>query len=159
MRTKLFMVIMLMSISSVLFAQTEEVVVKKMHNKQQMGPQKDKMREAVQGLNLTDVQKESFKAGMIATQKNLQPLKNELGEAEAHQKTLVTAEKTDLAAINKNIEQIGALRIEMAKIQIKNRMEMRAQLNDEQRLKFDNFNPKMRDGKGPKGPKGMKGMK
>jgi hypothetical protein len=38
-------------------------------------------------------------------------------------------------------------------------MEMRAQLNDEQRLKFDNFNPKMRDGKGPKGQKGPKGMK
>ncbi len=156
MRTKILMAIMLMSISSVLFAQTEEVVVKKMYNRQQMGPQKDKMREAVQRLNLTDVQKESFKAGMIATQKKLQPLKNELGEAEAHQKTLVTSEKSDLAAINKNIEQIGALRIEIAKIQIKNRMEMRAQLNDEQRLKFDNFNPKMRDGKGPKGPKGMK---
>jgi len=156
MKIKIFMIILLMSISSVLFAQTEEVVVKKMHNKQQMGPQKDKIRESIQELNLTDVQKESFKAGMIATQKKLQPLKNELGEAEAHQKTLVTSEKPDLAAINKNIEKIGALRIEMAKIQIKNRMEMRAQLNDEQRLKFDNFNMLGKEGKEPKGPKGMK---
>ena len=159
MRTKIFMVIMLMSISAVLFAQTDEVVVKKMHKQQHMGPGMNERRDAVQGLNLTDVQKESFKAGMIATQKKLQPLKNELGEAEAHQKTLVTAEKPDLNAINKNIEKIGTIKMEMAKIMIKNRMELRAQLNDEQRLKFDNFNPKMRDGKGQKGPKGPKGMK
>jgi Spy/CpxP family protein refolding chaperone len=156
MRTKIFMVVLLMSISAVLFAQTEEVVVKKMHKQQQMGPKMEQRRDAVQGLNLTDAQKEAFKAGMIATQKKLQPLKNELGEAEAHQRTLVTAEKPDLAAINKNIEKIGALKVEMAKVQIKNRMEMRAQLNDEQRLKFDNFRMHERDGKGPKGPKGMK---
>lgn len=149
------MLILMMSISAILFAQQEEIVVKKVQGKQ-MKSQMKEHRGPFQELNLTDAQKQSFKAGMIATQKKLQPLKNELGEAEAHQKTLVTSEKPDLAAINKNIEQIGALRIEMAKIQTKNRMEMRAQLNEEQRLKFDNFNPKMRDGKGTKGPKGMR---
>ena len=47
----------------------------------------------------------------------------------AHQKTLMTAEKTDLAAINKNIEKIGGLKIEMAKIKAKNHLDLRAQLN------------------------------
>lgn len=158
MRTKIFMVIMLMSFSVVLFAQKEGVVKKKMHNRQQMGPRMDQRRNAQQGLNLTDVQKESFKTGMIATQKKLQPLKNELGELEARQRTLTTTDKPDFKAVNKNIEKIGELRVEMAKIQIQNRMEMRAQLNDEQRLKFDNVRMHQRDGKGPKGPKGQKGM-
>ncbi len=36
---------------------------------------------------------------------------------------------------------------------------MRAQLNDEQRLKFDMFKEGMRHHKGMKGPRGPKGMK
>lgn len=89
------------------------------------------------GMNLTAEQKEVFKKSMMALHKQIQPLRNEMGEAEAHQKTLISAEKPDMAAINKNIEKIGALRIEMAKIQAKHHIEMRAQLTDEQRLKFD----------------------
>ena len=84
---------------------------------------------------------------MMATQKQLQPLRNALGEAEAHQKTLVTAEKPDFGAINKNIEKIGGIRVEMAKIQTKNRLDLRAQLTDEQKLKFDLFKHGMRQWK------------
>jgi Spy/CpxP family protein refolding chaperone len=90
---------------------------------------------------------------MLATQKQIQPIRNELGEANARQKTLTTAEKPDLNAINKNIEKIGALKVEMAKIQAKHRLEMRAQLTDEQRLKFDaHKGMRMQD----RGQKGMK---
>ena len=99
---------------------------------------------------------------MIVLHKQLQPLRNQLGEAEAHQKTLMTAEKSDLGAINKNIEKMGELKVQMAKIQAKQRLEMRAQLTDEQRLKFDLFRENMKNGKGPKGMKdgkGPKGMK
>jgi Spy/CpxP family protein refolding chaperone len=105
------------------------------------------------GLNLTDAQKEAFKQSMLATQKQIQPIRNELGEANARQKTLTTAEKPDLNAINKNIEKIGALKVEMAKIQAKHRLEMRAQLTDEQRLKFDAHKGKMMQGKGQRGMK------
>ena len=66
-------------------------------------------------------------------------------------KTLTTAEKPDFAAINKNIDKIGAVRIEMVKIQTKHRLEMRAQLTDEQKLKFDLFKGKMKQGKRPGG--------
>jgi Spy/CpxP family protein refolding chaperone len=81
----------------------------------------------------------------------VQPLRNELGEAEAHQKTLMTTEKPDLAAINKNIEKIGAIKIEMAKIHAKNRLDMRAQLTDEQRVKFDMQREKRSRGERPEG--------
>ena len=149
MKAKLFMVVMLMSLSAVLVAQVDNLP-----GKFQKRPGRDvqmhELKGAIRGLNLTDAQKESFKASTIAIQKQLQPLRNELGEAEAHQKTLETAEKPDFNAINKNIEKIGGLRIEMAKIQTKHRLEMRAQLTDEQKLKFDLFKENMKHGKGPK---------
>ena len=155
MRTKIFMVVMLMSLSTILIAQTAETGKGKFRGMQHPGMQMNQMHKGLQGLNLTDAQKEAFKANVLATQKQLQPLRNALGEAEAHQKTLVTAEKPDFGAINKNIEKIGEIRIEMAKIQTKNRLEMRAQLTDEQKLKFDLFKEGMKHGKGPKGAKGM----
>jgi len=156
MKAKLFMVVMLMSLSAVLVAQVDDNVPSKFQKRPGKDVQMHELKGAIHGLNLTDAQKESFKASTIAIQKQLQPLRNELGEAEAHQKTLETAEKPDFNAINKNIEKIGGLRIEMAKIQTKHRLEMRAQLTDEQKLKFDLFKENMKHGKGPKGPKGMK---
>lgn len=156
MRAKILSIVLLMGLSAGLMAQTTE----KGSKKELRGPEKEmRMHEGergmANGLNLTDVQKEAFKQGMMAMQKQIQPLRNELGEAEAHQKTLVTAEKPDLSAINKNIEKIGALKIEMAKIKAKNHLDMRAQLTDEQRLKFDLGKGKMGREKGLKHSWGM----
>lgn len=148
MKTKILMLVVLLGVSAVLYAQPKG----QDENKPFHGQKGEMVRERgmsgpQNGLNLTDTQKEVFKQGMLAVQKQLQPLRNQLGEAEAHQKTLMTAEKPDLAAINKNIEKIGEIKVEMAKIQAKHRLEMRAQLNDEQRLKFDMFKHQMKDGK------------
>jgi Spy/CpxP family protein refolding chaperone len=147
---------LLVSLSAFLIAQT----TKNGHKRAFRGPQNEMrmnggQRGPANGLNLTDEQKAAFKQGMIDFQKQIQPLRNELGEAEAHQKTLVTAEKPDIAAINKNIEKIGALKIEMAKIQTKHHLDMRAQLTDEQKLKFDLFKGKLGQERGQNGPKGM----
>jgi Spy/CpxP family protein refolding chaperone len=151
MKAKILVIVLLMSLSAVLIAQTTENGPKKAFRGQ---PREMRMnngeRGPAQGLNLTDVQKEAFKQSMLTIQKQLLPLRNQLGEAEAHQKTLVTAEKPDLALINKNIEKIGAIKIEIAKIQTKNHLEMRSQLTDEQRLKFDLFAGKMLQQKGGK---------
>lgn len=154
MKTKVLVFTVLMSLSAVLVAQPVEKNGKKplrgqdkvlLMNHGQRGPEN--------GLNLTDAQKEAFKKSMLATQKQLQPIRNELGEVMAHQKTLTTAEKPDLNAINKNIEKIGALNVEMAKIQAKQRLEMRAQLTEEQRLKFDLHKGNMKQKNGQKGKK------
>lgn len=154
MKTKVLMFVVLMSMSAVLVAQPADKSGMKPVRQDHSLLMNEGKRGPANGLNLTDAQKESFKKGMMDVQKKLQPLRNELGEAKAHQKTLMTAEKPDLAAINKNIEKMGALKAEMEKIQVKNRLDMRAQLTDEQRLKFDL-------GKGNKmkkrGPKGMRG--
>lgn len=152
MKAKILSLVLLMSLTSVLVAQTTANGPKKDfkgHQKEMRMNNGD--RGPAKGLNLTDAQKDAFKVSMLAMQKQILPLKGELGEAEAHQKTLVTAEKPDLSAINKNIEKIGSLKVEMAKIKVKNHLDMRAQLTEEQRLKFDLMKGKMGHDKGGKG--------
>ncbi len=161
MKAKVLSMLLFVCLSVAVVAQTKETGSMKVmldHKQMQMnhGPM-----GPMQGLNLTDVQKEAFKKGMMAMQKQIQPLKGELGEAEAHQKTLMTAEKPDMGAIDKNIEKIASIRVQIAKIMAKHHMEMRAQLTDEQRLKFDLMKGKMGKDKGMRGrlgnAKGMKG--
>ena len=160
MKTKILALVVLISVSSVLIAQPDDRGNKMPFIERDRALLMEERPEGqVNGLNLTDEQKEAFKQGMIAVQKQMQPLRNQLGEAEAHQRTLMTAEKPDLKDINKNIEKIGEIKVEMAKLQAKYHLEMRAQLNDEQKLKFDMFKHQMRDGKGMKGTKGPKGQK
>jgi periplasmic protein CpxP/Spy len=99
-------------------------------------------------LNLTDEQKEAFKKIVLTMHQEIMPIRNEVGEAVAHQKTLTSADKPDFNAINKNIDKIGALKIEIAKIRTKGFLEMRAQLTDEQRLKLAAVKVKMKQAMG-----------
>lgn len=137
MKTKILMVVALLFLSGWIFAQPAE---KGGRNPKLLRAQ-DLLERAQKspgkGLDLTDAQKEAFKQISIAIRKQIRPLHNELGEAKARQKSLMEADKPDMGAINKNIEKMGALHVEIAKIQAKHRLEMRAQLTDEQKLKFD----------------------
>jgi Spy/CpxP family protein refolding chaperone len=150
MKTKVLMFVAVMSISVALVAQPAGWNQKKSFREADRTVRmNNEQRGMANGLNLTAEQKNAFKQSILAMQKQLQPIRNELGEAEARQKTLTTAEKPDLTAINKNIEKIGALKVEMAKIQAKYRLDIRAQLTDEQRLKFDMHRGKMDRAGGP----------
>lgn len=100
-------------------------------------------RENAKNDFLTQEQKESFKNLRIETEKELKPLKNELRELMARQQTLVTADKADLNAINKNIDKMSDVKAEMAKITAKQHQAIRSQLTEEQLLKFDNRRNKM----------------
>jgi Spy/CpxP family protein refolding chaperone len=107
-------------------------------------------------LNLTNEQKDAFKKILLAMQKEIKPIRNEIGEAAAHLKTLTSADKPDINAINKSIDKIGALKIEIAKIRLKNRLDMRALLTDEQRMKAEAMKAKMKRGMGQRfGRQGM----
>ena len=86
----------------------------------------------------TDEQQESIKNIRLETAKEVKPLRNKLNELAARQKTLTTAEKADMKAINKNIEEIGDVKTEIAKIQEKERQDIRSLLTEEQLLSFDN---------------------
>ena len=186
MKTKILMVVMLLGLSASLMAQSTEVVPKQQVKsnqvkmtkekmdafqaqrsarlnelKNKMGAQRGQMNGrmgAAMGLNLTDDQKKAFKESALALRKQIKPLKNELGEAVAHQKTLMDAEKSDLGAINKNIEKIAALKVDMAKAMVKFRLEMRSKLTEEQRAKLEMMRAKMQHGKGMKQGKEKRGM-
>jgi Spy/CpxP family protein refolding chaperone len=156
MKAKVLMTALLMGYSVFTMAQPSE---KEQQHCNQMGPDKEMLgKGGPQGpesdLNLTDEQKDAFKKSHLAMQKELQPLQNQLAEAKVHQRTLETSEKIDMDAVNKNIEKIGALKVQIEKIETKYRLDMRAQLTDEQRIMFDAHGPKMMDG-----PRMMEGSK
>ena len=152
MRTKVLMLVVLMGLTAALIAQpADNDSMKSFRGHAREMRMNENHRAPKNGLNLTDAQKEAFKQSRLDVQKQLQPLRNELGEVKAHQKTLMTAQKPDLNDINKNIEKMGDLRVDMAKIMVKHRLTLRSQLTDEQRLKFDNHQDRMRHQRGFKG--------
>ena len=159
MKTKILMLVVLMSCSAALIAQPADKDSKKSDRGQNKEMKmNDHQRGPNNGLNLTDAQRDAFKISMLEMQKQLKPLRNELGELKAHQKTLMTAEKPVINDINKNIDKIGTLRVEMAKIQTQHRLDMRAQLTEEQRLKFDMHKGRMMQQRGPEGMRQRRGM-
>ncbi|MEL7002773.1 MAG: Spy/CpxP family protein refolding chaperone [Bacteroidota bacterium] len=87
--------------------------------------------------DLTDEQNAKLKEIRLEGQKQKLPLRNELREKEARMKTLTTAENVDMKAINKLIEEIGAIKVKMAKIQAVQHQEVRNQLTEDQRVVFD----------------------
>lgn len=90
----------------------------------------------------TEEQQETMKQLRFETAKKVKPLKNELRELEAHQQTITTADKTDLNAINKNIEKMSEAKTEIAKIMAAQHQQVRSLLTEEQRIKFDNMKEK-----------------
>jgi Spy/CpxP family protein refolding chaperone len=94
----------------------------------------DRMKDM---LDLTEEQQTQIKNLRTNQQKAMLPLKNELGEKKARMKTLQTAEKADMKAITTLIDEMGAIKIKMAKVKAANHQEIRSVLNEEQRLKFD----------------------
>ena len=140
-------------ISTSAFAQPGE----KGQTRKQMTPEKRAMmmkkRQAMQKgerqMFFTEEQKEAIKAMRLETAKKVKPLKNELRELYARQKTLTTADNADLKAINKNIDEMSEVKAELAKIMAAQQQQMRVLLTDEQLLKFDAM--KARAGKGKRG--------
>ena len=153
MKTRILALAVMMGLATGLMAKPNEKRDERAASGANHEMQMNKKEGPQNALNLTDAQKEAFKKSRLALEKQLQPVRNELGEAEARQRTLTTTDKPDMDAINKNIEKMGALKTEMAKIQAKHHLEIRAQLTDEQRLKFDMFKHRQKEGKEPEGMK------
>ena len=87
--------------------------------------------------NLTDAQKKQIQDIRQEMEKAMIPLKAQLELKHAELKTLLVSDKPDKAAIDKKIDEIGAIRIQMGKKWIGNRLEIRELLTPEQRPKFD----------------------
>lgn len=146
MKTGILILGMMLGMATMGFAQKDSQGDKKPEPGTEQRFNRFGQHDPARGLNLTDEQKEAFRKSFIEVQKKIKPLKNELGEAKARQKTLTTADNPDLNAISKNIDKISDLKAQIQKIMVKHHLEMRAQLTDEQKLKFDNFKHKMKNG-------------
>lgn len=159
MKTKILMLVVLMGLSAAGMAQRIEKGSRKSVRGQESEMRMNAdQRNAGGVMNLTDEQREGFKKSMLAVQKKLQPLRNELGELKARQNTLMTAERPDKREVEKNIEKMGELKVEMEKIQAAHRLEMRQQLTEDQRLLFDLHQGKMMQPQGFKGTRQGRGM-
>jgi len=87
--------------------------------------------------DLTKQQEEQMKQIHLDAQKFSLPLKNEIKVKEAQLNALRTAENPDMAAINKLVEEIGAISVKLAKEHEANHQKIRKLLTESQRIFFD----------------------
>ena len=101
-------------------------------------PSRDSARAGKHGMsNLTADQKKKMAELRTQLKKDILPLKNQLGEKKAKMRTLETADKADLQAINALIDEIQNLQGKIMKLHASNRQEIRKLLTSEQRVHFD----------------------
>ncbi len=99
--------------------------------------------------DLTPDQEKQMKSLKQKMVKEVLPLKNQVAEKKAHLNTISTGDNVDMTAVNKTIDELYALKAEIAKKQNQFKQDVRKLLNDEQKVMFD-----MHQGKGNKWGKG-----
>ncbi len=87
--------------------------------------------------SLTDEQQNQIKAYKTEAQRQLLQLSNRLAEKQARLRTLETADKPDMKAINATIDEMAKLQADKMKVKAACKQNIRVLLNDEQRLEFD----------------------
>lgn len=101
-------------------------------------------------LNLTPEQEQKINDLRVKHLKEITPLRNELSEKQAHLRTLESADKPDMAAINKTIDEITSIKAKLMKARVAHRAEVSQLLTDEQRVLF---NARGQKGMGMRGPR------
>ncbi len=110
--------------------------------------------QSMRGLDLTDTQKEQIKAMRVDFMKELTPMRNNMGIKMAELKAASAGDNVDTKAVNKLMDDIGAMRTAMAKKQFANKQKVRNLLSDEQKVMFD-----AHCAQGMRGAKQGKGMR
>lgn len=93
---------------------------------------------------LTQEQEAKIDDLRTAHMKIMMPMKNQMQVLRAELNVLRSAEKVDMDAINKKIEEIGALKIKMMKEKESHLQDVRKLLTEKQRLIFDQHHAKMK---------------
>ncbi len=87
--------------------------------------------------DLTETQKTKLTEMRAANMKEMLPLKNELQEKKAHLNTISTGDNVNMNDVNKTLDEMGAIKTNMAKKRAAHRQEVRKILTDDQRVFFD----------------------
>ena len=108
----------------------------------------DRGERFAKALELTDEQKTKIEAIHFESMKSMKTVKNTIGEKQARLKSLSTVENPDNKAIVKAASEIGDLKTKMFVNQVQTKQQVRALLDEKQKMKFDQMGDKMRQGKG-----------
>lgn len=136
--------IVVIATTSMAFAQAPERAKREMRPSGEMMKRHKQFAERMDNF-FTEEQQEQIKALRIESAKKVKPLRNELRELEARQQTLTTAEKADIKAIYKNIDEMSEVKTEIQKIMAKQQQDIRSMLTDEQLLKYDAMKDRMHE--------------
>ena len=105
--------------------------------------------------DLTDSQKTQLKQMRTTHMKEAMPLRNLMKEKEAHLQTISTVDNVNMNEVNKLIEEIGAIKLDLAKKRAAHRQAIRKILTNDQRVFFDMHSKKHhKRGHGMKGKRG-----
>ncbi|MFZ4413037.1 MAG: Spy/CpxP family protein refolding chaperone [Bacteroidales bacterium] len=91
--------------------------------------------------NLTKEQSESIHKLQLNVAQAKFPLENNVREKEARLHTISTVKVPDMQAIEKQIDEIASVKVQLAKLQAAHDQDIRKVLDDEQRLIFDKRPP------------------
>lgn len=130
--------VLVLIFSGLLIGQEMQKEMKMMHSKPMekgFGPECPHMK--CMGLALTEEQQKKIDALKTSLHKALLPLRADLKVKKAELEKLLIAEKPSTTAIDKKIEEIGALRTQIQKALVHHRLQVREILTPEQRIKFD----------------------
>lgn len=99
------------------------------------GPGREDMPDRIPGL--TEEQKSSIEKLRTAHFRDVEKMRAEIGEKEAHLNTLRVADNPDAKAIDRTIDEISQLRGNIMKAREAHRRDIRALLTDDQKAFFD----------------------
>lgn len=87
--------------------------------------------------DMTEEQKEQIRALRTEVEKELLPMRSKLRIKSAELDELLVVDKPDMKTIHRKVDEISALRTEMQKKHVDNRLKIRGLMTDEQRVRFD----------------------
>lgn len=102
---------------------------------QNIGPGYGRMQPFA--LDLTEEQQEQMQTLRLAHYKVMKPLRNQMAELKARERTLLSEEEVDMKSIHKVIDNQTDLMNEMRKLQAEHRVAAREILTDEQVMQLD----------------------
>lgn len=88
-------------------------------------------------MKLTEEQSENMETIKLEFMKETTPLKNEMKVKEAQLDAASVGDNVDIKKVNALIEEIGKLKVEMAKNRFAHKQKVRNILSDEQKIMFD----------------------
>ncbi len=94
--------------------------------------------ESCMGLDLNQDQQKKVETLQNTLEKQMIALQAELRVKEAELQRLMVADNPSKSAVEKKVEEIGAVKVQIQKAYINNRLAVRDLLTPEQRVKFDN---------------------